>query len=255
VLDHGSGAVVGDGHIVLFGRLSRGSRRGKFARSSYLFWGRRSFWPQISAHSGTQTSISTNTTKRPSPAIDLTCRCSRRSRRSMSAVSDTRRIPTPLRVWPSHRAIRYPCRRSRRCARRFGCAHPLWALLPLVMRNRSASLGVADTAQVTVRANATTAAKRHRRLACGGSRWPRQPSRNRRLSGFSVTAEGAHEIAGQRISYQYCRTSTRLVVDGASLASLRASPGRVPGGREAPKCGEPLGGGQSVGEVVTCWVG
>src|SRR5918994_984503 len=46
-----------------------------------------------------------------------------------------------------------------------------------------------------------------------------------RTLGLSVTAEGAHEIVGARSSYQYCRASTRLAVDGAHfLASLSSVP-------------------------------
>src|SRR5918994_2133715 len=77
-----------------------------------------------------------------------------------------------------------------------------------------------------------------------------------RTLGLSVTAEGAHEIVGARISYQYCRASTRLAGDGAHfLASLSSvPPGECPVDAN-PHCGKPLGGGQSVGEVVTGWVG
>jgi hypothetical protein len=57
-----------------------------------------SFRPQISAHTGTNTSINTTAATRAGTAIDLTCPCSRRtappsgeSRRSMRDESDTHR--------------------------------------------------------------------------------------------------------------------------------------------------------------------
>jgi hypothetical protein len=60
-----------------------------------------SFRPQISTHIDRDTNISTTTTARTGPAIDLTSPCSRRtdppasgeSRRSMRDESDTRHAP------------------------------------------------------------------------------------------------------------------------------------------------------------------
>jgi hypothetical protein len=199
------------------GRPPRGSRRGKYARSSYLFWGWRSFWPQISAHTGTKTSINTTTTTNPGPAIDFTSPSSRRtgpptsgeSRRSTIAGSRT------------HHA-----RHQSRCARGLG-------VLPLATRGAS-------------QRPPPPPPERNQRLPAGGV------CRPERHPGSCLTAGGANEILGQRISDQRRRTHTGPLVDGPhSWPPVRSvPPGACPVDAN-PHCGEPLGGGQSVGEVVT----
>ena len=179
-----------------------------------------SFRPQISAHTGTNTSISTTAATRAGTAIDLTCPCSRRtappsgeSRRSMRDESDTRRA-----------------RHQSRCAR-------LLAVLPLATRDGS-------------QGTPPPPPERKERFAVGAVR------RLRRQSGFGVTAGGADEILSERIADQYRRARTGLLRAGShSLASSsKRSMGGCPWTR-VPRCREPLGGGQSVGEVVTGWVG
>jgi hypothetical protein len=78
----------------------------------------------------------------------------------------------------------------------------------------------------------------------------------RRHTALRVTAEGAGEILGERISDQHRRTRTGMSVVGPhSWPPVRSVPRAHARGRESPNAGEPLGGGQSVGEVVTGWVG
>jgi hypothetical protein len=77
----------------------------------------------------------------------------------------------------------------------------------------------------------------------------------RRHTGLRVTAEGAAEILGERISDQHRRTHTGMSVAGPhSWPLVRSVPRAYARGCESPDAGEALGGGQSVGEVVTGWV-
>jgi hypothetical protein len=131
----------------------------------------------MSAHTGTNASMSTTATTRAGTAIDLTSPCSRRtappsgeSRRSIRDESDTRR------VW--HRS---------RCARLLGA---------LRFATRDGSQGTPPRART------------------------------------GLLRAGPHFLAS---------------------SSKRSSSG-CPWTR-VPRCREPLGGGQSVGEVVTGWVG
>jgi hypothetical protein len=159
-----------------------------------------SFRPQISAHTGTNASISTNAITRAGTAIDLTCPCSRRnqtpvsgeSRRSMRDESDTRRA-----------------RRQSRCAR-------LLEVLPLATSN-----GSQGTPPPPPEGNQRFAADAVRRL--------------RRHPGFRVTAGGANQILSERISDQHRRGRTGLLRAGLHLGLFpRSVPRARARGRESP---------------------
>jgi hypothetical protein len=199
----------------------------------------RSLRPQSRAHNGTQTTISTTATNRAGPAISLTSPYSRRRapraagtpRTSTTDVSDTRRayVPTTLRVGPSHRVVRSRFRTSHRRAHRLSDSRSIGSAFSGEER-RIASLGG------------------ERSLVTASDRTPPPPpERNQRLAAVS---SGRPQRCPVRIFDEHRRTCTGSFVDGRHRRPppSKRSAGRVPVDAN-PQCGEPLGGGQSVGGV------
>ena len=146
----------------------------------------------MSAHTGTNASISTTATTRAGTAIDLTCPCSRRtappsgeSRRSMRDESDTR-----------------PARHRSRRARLLGA---------LLVATKNGSQRTPPPSP-----------ERNQRLAAGAV------CHLRRHRGFGMTAGGADEILSERISDQR-RARTGLLRAGPHTWPLpRSVPRRMP---------------------------
>ena len=148
----------------------------------------------MTAHTGTNASISTTATTRAGTAIDLTSPCSRRnqtpasgeSRMSMRDESDPRRA--------RHRS---------RCARHRGA-------LPRVIRDRS-------------QRTPPPSPERDQRFAAGAA------CRLRRHRSLRVTAGGADQTLGERITDQHRRARTGLLRAGPHTWPLpRSVPGRMP---------------------------
>lgn len=164
-----------------------------------------SFRPQISAHTGTNASISTTATTRAGTAIDLTCPCARRtappsgeSRRSMRDESDTRRA-------------RHRSRRAR-------------LLGALRFATRGGSQGTPPPPP-----------ERNQRFAAGAVR------RLRRHPGLCMAAGGADEILSEGISDQHRGARTGLLRAGLHSWPLpRSVPRADARGRESPVAGNHL---------------